>query len=136
MPYSLKQDEKDQCVFLIYEGGMVPIEIVAGRYGASGLVSALGWNRMVIDISRLQTIPPQLELFRLFNSFSSDLPSGARIALVIRAEQAKPARLVQNIARSDGMSVLFFLDMKEAVRWVKQPNPREHTRNQLAGHYA
>ena len=37
--------KRDKCVFLTYEGEMPPIEIVAFRYGATGLLSALHWNR-------------------------------------------------------------------------------------------
>jgi len=132
MSYLINPVDEDQYVFLRYEGTMPPIEIVAVRYGATGLLSALHWDRLLMDITELRTIPPDLELFRLFSGLSPDLSPNARVALVIREEQAKQARLVQDIARKEGVFLACFSDVEQASTWMKGIRPHERSQTRPA----
>jgi len=119
MSYFINPDEGAQCVFLTYEGKMPPIEAVAVRYEAGALLAARHWYRIVVDVTRLLSIPTAMDLFKLANGLSADLPSGARVALVVRLEQARHAKIVESVARDNGVFLTFFLDADKAVACVK-----------------
>jgi len=119
MSFFINPVAADQCVFLTYEGAMPPIEIAAARYEANEALAARHWNRIVVDITELESRLEAAELFELGRVLSSDLPQSARVALVVRAEQARSARLVESIARNDGLFIKFFFDVEKATAWVK-----------------
>jgi hypothetical protein len=109
------------------------IEIVSARYEADALLAARRWNRMVVDITGLQSTFAAHELFELARCLSADLPESVRIALVARPDQAKQAKLIEGIARKEGLFVMFFLDVEEATIWAKGTNLLERLKPQLAG---
>jgi hypothetical protein len=59
-------------------------------------------------------------LIDLASDLSSDLPPSTRIALVVRPDQLKDAKLVENVARIEGVLLTHFLDPDMAAFWVKQ----------------
>lgn len=128
MPHFINPAEEDHCVFLTYEGKLAPLEIVAARYEANGLLEMKHWSRMVVDITELRSIPTALELFTFARGLSSDLPTNARVALVIRPEQSKHARLFETVARNDGVLLTLFSGVENATAWVKAAKPHEQTR--------
>ena len=128
MPYFIKPVEEDQCVLLTYQGEVPPIEMVAVRYEANALLAAKHWNQMVVDVSALQTTPTAWELFKFASGLSSDLPRDARLALVVRPEQTKHAKLIERVARNDGISLFCFFSIEEATVWVKRGILCEHVR--------
>jgi hypothetical protein len=118
MSYFINPVQADQCVFLTYEGEMPPVEVAVVRSAAAGLLAANHWNRMVVDITELQSVPLALELFELGRGMASDLPPSARVALVVRPEQASQGEYVEKVARSDGVFLNFFFDPENATTWV------------------
>jgi len=124
MPYLLNPVKEDQCLFLTYEGEMPPIEVVAVRYEATKLLAARRWNRMVVDITELRSVTA-MELFVFAKGLASDLPEHARVALVVRPGQAGQAKLVEKVARSDGVLLTLFCDAGKAMAWVKKGRPHE-----------
>jgi hypothetical protein len=60
-----------------------------------------------------------MNLFKLANGLSADLPPSARDALVVRPEQASHAKVVESVARDNGVFLTFFLDAEKAVACVK-----------------
>ncbi len=125
--------KEDLCVYLTYEGHCSMIEIMSARYEANALLTERRWNRMVVDITGLQSTFAAHELFKLAKGLSADLPESVRIALVARPDQAKQAKLIEGIARKEGLFVMFFLDVEEAITWAKGVNFREHMKPQPAG---
>ena len=114
MSYFINPVKEDQCLFLTYEGEMPPIEVVAVRYEAAGLLAAKQWNRMVVDMTELRPVT-EMEMFVFAKGLSSDLPASTRVALVVRSEQTKEAKLVEKVARNDGMFLNCFFDPDEAT---------------------
>jgi hypothetical protein len=108
MAYFINPVKEDQCLFLTYEGNMPPIEIAAVRYEAIGLLAAKQWNRMVVDITELRSVPTTFELLNFGRSQTWELPPSTRVALVIRPEQVNQANRVQNVARSERVSLAYF----------------------------
>ena len=129
MSYFINSDEEAQCVFLTYVGKLPPIEAVAVRYEAGALLAARHWQRIVVDVTRLRSIPTAMDLFKLANGLSADLPPGARVALVVRPEQARHAKIVESVARDGGVFLTFFLDAEKAAAWVQ--GVRHSARTQL-----
>jgi hypothetical protein len=110
--------EEDQCVFVTYNGETPTIELMADRYEANGLLAKKRWNKIVVDISGLLSDPTTMELIGLASDLSSDLPMSARVALVIRSEQAGDAKLIERVARIEGVFIKYFLDAETAKAWV------------------
>ena len=123
MLYYINPVEEDQCVFITYEGEMVAAEAESARHEVNALLGVMRWNRIVVDITQLQSIPTAWELFWFSECLFSDLPRNVRIALVIRLDQARHARLVKNIARNRGVILGCFADAEDALAWVNPVNP-------------
>lgn len=116
----IKLFKEDQCVFLTYEGEMPPVEIMVARYEANELLAMKRWSNIVVDITGLRSKLTALELFELARGLSSELPQSARVALVVRSEQAKHARLIETVARNEGVALTYHFDMEKAKAWVKE----------------
>jgi hypothetical protein len=119
--------KKDQCVFVTHEGKMTRVEIMAARYEANELLSQNRWNRMVVDIAELRSTPMTLELIDLASDLSSDLPPSTRVALVVRPDQVEDAKLVERVARIEGVFLSYFLDPDKAALWVRQSPAKSKT---------
>ena len=125
--------KEDLCVYLTYEGELSMIEIMSARYEANALLAENRWNRIVVDITGLLSKFAAQELFEFARDLSEDLPESARVALVARPDQAKQAKLIENVARNDGLFLSFFLDVEEAAIWAKGMNLRGRMKAQPAG---
>jgi hypothetical protein len=123
MPSCISPAGKDQCLFVSYQGEMTRIEIMMAQSIANETLSVKRWNRLVVNIARLQSTLTTLELIDLASNQSTDLPSNTRIALVVRPDQVVRAKLVESIARNKGMLLTSFFDAKEAATWVKEIKP-------------
>jgi len=126
--------EEDQCVFLTYEGEMPPIEVMAARYEATGLLATKHWNRIVVNITKLRSFT-ELELFVFAKGLSSDVPQSARVAFVIRPEQVRQAKFIEKVAQNDGAFLTLFCDVEEAATWVKEMKPHKRTQRRPADNH-
>jgi hypothetical protein len=119
MAYFINPVEDDRCVLVSYAGEMPSVELSAARREATGVMGERHWNRLLIDVTQMQSVPTPAQLFDLTKAISAEVPRGARVALLIRPEQVHSARLVERIARSDGVFLAYFLDSDKAMAWVK-----------------
>ena len=126
--------KEDLCVYLTYEGDCSMIELMSARYEANALLAAKRWNRIVVDITGLLSRFAAQELLGFARGLSADLPEGARVALVARPDQAKQVKLIENVARNDGLFLSFFLDVEGATIWAKSTNLHERMQPRPAGH--
>jgi hypothetical protein len=106
---------------------------MSARYEANALLAEKRWNRIVVDITGLLSRFAAQELFDFARGLAADVPESVRVALVARPDQAKQAKLIENVARNDGLFLSFFLDVEEATIWVKGINLHERKKPQLAG---
>ena len=122
--------EEDQCVFVTYEGELPPVEIMAARYEANGLVARKRWNKIVVDITCLRSQLTTMEWISLASDLSSDLPTSARVALIVRQDQLTTAKLIERVARNEGVFLTYFSDAEQATTWLKGIKPLERTRRE------
>ena len=125
MSYFINPVGEDRCVFLSYEGEMPAVEFSAARYEADAVLDRRHWNRLVVDVTQLQSVPTAPELFDFASGLSSNISRTRRVALVVRPEQERHARLVQEVARRGRVSLMYFLDPDQAILWVKQSSGRQ-----------
>ena len=125
MSYFINPVGEDRCVFLSYEGETPAVELSAARYEADAVLDRRHWCRLVVDVTQLQSVPTALELFDFVSGLSSDISRARRVALVVRPEQERHARLVQEIARRGRVFLTYFLDPDMAALWVKQSPARQ-----------
>jgi hypothetical protein len=123
MAYFIKPIEEDRCVSLSYEGEIPPREIAAARYEAHGLLNARRWSRMIVDLSRLRSVPTAPQLFDFAKGFAGQIPADARVALVVRPEQVRQATFVEKVARKDGVFLSYFVDPGKAALWMQRSQP-------------
>lgn len=119
MSYHVNPIEEDRCVLMACAGAMPSVELSAARRESTGVMGQRHWNRMLMDVTQLQSAPTPAQLFDLTKAISSEVPRGARVALLVRSDQVHSARLVERIARSDGVFLAYFLDREKAMAWVK-----------------
>ena len=120
MTCSIQPIEEERCVCLSYEGEISPREIAAARYEAQALLNARGWSRVVVDLTRLQSIPTSPHLFDFAKGFAGPLPPDARIALVVCPEQVRNAKVIEKVARKSGVFLSYFIDPRKAALWMQR----------------
>ncbi len=120
MAFCIKPVEEERCVTLSYEGEMPPREIAAARYEAHGLLKARRWNRIIMDVSQLRSVPKRSELFDFAKGFAGQIPHDARVALVVRHEQVRHASVIEKVARKDGVFLSYFVDPGKAALWMQR----------------
>lgn len=114
---------EDQCVFVTYRGASPVHEMMATRYVANRFLVRKHWNRIVVDIRNLQPMPTTMEVIELASDLSSDLPWSARIALVVSPEQSAYGKLVERVARIEGVNLHMFFEIANAKAWTKEMLP-------------
>lgn len=125
MSYSINPVGEDRCVFLSHEGEMPAVELSAARHEADAILDQRQWHRLVVDITRLQSVPRTPELIDFAGGLSSTVSRARRVALVVRPEQERLARLLQKFARRGRLFLTYFLDPDKANLWVKQSPRRQ-----------
>ena len=120
MSYLINPVEEDRCVFLSFVGETPVVEFSTARSEANGVLDERHWNRLLVDVSRLQSAPTARELFDLAKGLSSSVSRPTRVALVVRAEQEPHARLLQKAARTRRVFLAYFLAPERAVSWMRQ----------------
>ena len=119
MSYCVNPVEEDRCVIVSYAGEMPSVELSAARREAHGVLGRQNWSRMLVDLTQLQSHPTPAQLFDHSKAIASEVGRGVRVALLVRPDQGQSARLVERIARSDGVFLAYFLDRDKAMAWVK-----------------
>jgi hypothetical protein len=76
-------------------------------------------NRVLVDVTALRTSPTTAKLFDLAKLFWRDgFPGFGRIALVVRWDQSKLAKLLEMLVRTFGMWLTVFVSEEQAEAWV------------------
>ena len=127
MSYTIQTIEDDQYVFLSYFGEMPGWELSAARYEADIVLDEQHWNRLLVDATQLQSDPTPVELYDFAKSLSSGTTRQTRVALVVRPEQARHAKIVEKLGRTGRLFLSYFLDRDKARAWLTEPVPRERT---------
>jgi len=79
----------------------------------------------LVDFTALRTSPDTDELFDLAKLFWRDFPQGGRIALVVRWDQSRLAKLLEMLVRTLGMWLTVFVSEEQAEAWVLEGTPDE-----------
>ncbi len=98
---------------------MPATETESARQEVNALLGTKRWNRIVVDVTQLRSVPTALELVEFSRRLSLDLPRSARIALVVQPDQAKHTKLIEIVARSGGAFMRFFIDAEKAQAWMR-----------------
>lgn len=124
MAYFINPIEDEQCVCLSCEGEIPPRELAAAGYEAHGLANARRWTGMMFDITQLRSNPTAAQLLDFTKVLAGQVRRDARVAVVVRPDQARQANLLEKVARKSGVFLAYFLDPEKAAAWVKRTNPR------------
>lgn len=119
MSYFINPVADARCVFVSYAGVMPSAELSAARREANGVLDQQHWKRIVVDLAQLQSLPTPAQLFDHTKAIASEVPREVRVALLVRPDQVQAARLVERIARNDGVFLAYFLDPDKARAWVR-----------------
>ena len=109
----------DNCVFLTCAGISSLEEITAAWREVRAELAHKNLNRVLVDVTSLRTIPATAELFDLAKLFWQDgFPGFGRMALVIRWEQSRSAKLLEMLVRAVGMYLTVFVSEEQAEAWI------------------
>ena len=113
MSYFINPVGADRCVFLSYEGETPAVELSAARYEAGRRAESRHWHRLVVDVTQLQSVPTAAwDSSILPSGLSSNISRTRRVALVVRPEEERHARLVQEVARRGRVFLTYFLYLR------------------------
>jgi hypothetical protein len=124
MSYFIHPVAEDRCVFLSYEGEMPSVDLSAARYEADTMLDQRQWHRLLVDITQLQSVPRTAEIIDFASGLSSTVSRTRRVAVVVRPDQERRARLFEKVARRGRVFLTYFLDRDKATRWVKRSTPQ------------
>ena len=92
-------------------------------------------TRLLIDGTAIESMPDPSRLFEVVKWFARSLPRAARVALVVRPDEVRHARLIERVARNAGAFLTYFTDRQKAERWVRGPVfPRTYLSSPGSGH--
>ena len=84
-------------------------------------------TQLLIDGTAIESMPKPSDLFEFGKWLPRSLPRAARVALVVRPDQVRHARLIERVARNAGAFLTYFTDRQKAERWVRGPTfPRTY----------
>jgi hypothetical protein len=132
MPYFINPAQEDNCVFLTCEGDMTLAEITTAWREVQGVLAKKGWKRVLMDVTALRTTPKTEELFDLAKTIWLGFPQCGRMALVVRWEQSKIAKLLETLVRSVGMYLTIFVREETAEAWILGKSPGKHPVEEFA----
>ncbi len=101
-------------------------EAAAARLAAIELLVSQRRERLLIDATAIEFLPQPSRLFDFVKWFARSLPRKARVALVVRPDQVRHARLIECVARKAGAFLTYFIDRQKAERWVQGPTFPRH----------
>ena len=118
MPYFINPVETAECLLLRHEGNLSVVEALAACQEVGGWLAARRWNRLVVDLTSVQSVPKPMYLLALGQQLIQSLPAGARLALVVRPHQALHAGMVERVARRSGTFLAIFEQAEAAQAWA------------------
>jgi len=84
------------------------------------------WRRVLVDVTALQTAPEIGQLFDLAKLVWRDFPQGGRMALVVRWDQSRLAKLLEMLVRSVGLYLTVFVSGEQAEAWILGESQDKH----------
>ena len=105
-------------VFLICEGNYSLEAMTTAWREVQEVLAEREWEHALVDVTALQSSPDTEELFDLAKLFWRDFPPGGRIALVVRWDQSRLAKLLEILVRSVGTGLTVFVSEEQAKAWV------------------
>jgi hypothetical protein len=132
MSYILIPDEKHGCVLVTCEGNVTLAEAATAWREVQSLTAGMRWKRVLVDATALRTKLDTEELFDLAKLLSRDFPQGGRMALVVRWDQSRIAKLLEMLVRSVGMYLTVFLSEEQAEAWMWEETRTQQQEEKLA----
>ena len=126
MPYFIIPYEKESCVFLTCNGYMPLTEATEAWQEVQSWLITRHWRRVLVDVTALQTAPEMGQLFDLAKLVWRDLPQGGRMALVVRWDQSRLAKLLEMLVRSVGLYLTVFVSGEQAEAWILGDSQDNH----------
>jgi hypothetical protein len=118
MIYTVIPRQEEKFVFLTCTGDMTLSEMTTAWREVQLVLAELGWKRILVDVTALQTGPDTAELFDLAKLFWHDFPPSGRMALVVRWGQSTLAKLLETLLRSVGVYLTVFVSKAMAEAWI------------------
>lgn len=128
MPYLVTSDRGNRCVLLTCSGDMTLVEMKTAWWGIHHLLAEFGWKRILVDATAMTSEAEIGEAFDLAKLFCHNFPQSGRIALMVRWDQSKSAKLLETLVRSVGVYLTVFVSEEAAKAWIadySSDNPRK-----------
>ena len=109
-----------------HDGHVTLSEAASARQAVIDLLVSQRPTRLLIDATEIRSLPKPSHLFDFVKWLARSLPRAARVAVVVRADQVRHARLIERAARRAGAFLTYFIDRQKAQRWVQGPTFTRH----------
>lgn len=88
------------------------------RDEALDLLAAISWNRIFVDLSRVERLPSTMFQYHFTLELKSKLPLDARVALLVNGQFHDDAYFIQTVSQNNGLDQRMFFEKEKAVAWL------------------
>ncbi len=131
MAYSINPVPEERCVCLTHDGEMPLGELATALKDVEDLLTVNRWTGVMLDITNLRSVPKPEEVFSLGKTVSQRVRRKTRVALVVRPDQTRHARWIEQAVRRRGTLLTYFTEIGKAERWMRRLTP-----GRCAGRYS
>ncbi|HEV2329485.1 MAG TPA: STAS/SEC14 domain-containing protein [Verrucomicrobiae bacterium] len=118
MSFTLTPNSNHQFVFVNCEGQMTSAEITSACQQTLASLAGKGCKGVLADVTALQTIPEMEQLFDLAKFTWCHFRRIGRIAIVVRWDQSRVAKLLELLVRTVGVNLTVFVSRDRAMTWI------------------
>lgn len=118
MAYAVELVKDAKYVSLLLTGEVTRNDLENSRDQANLALTANGWNRLYVDVTRGNPRLSIAEDFAFTSEHLSRFSLGVRIALVPRPDKLGYFRFIENVAQNRGVNMKLFQDKIQALNWL------------------
>ena len=118
MAYAVELVKDAKYVSVVLTGEVTRNDVENARDEANLTLTANGWNRLLVDVTRGNRKLSVAEDFEFTSEHQSSFPAGVRMALVVRPDELEYFRFIENVAQNRGVNMKLFLDKIQALNWL------------------
>lgn len=118
MAYTVELVKDAKYVSVVLTGKVTRNDVENARDEANLALTANGWNRLLVDVTRGNRKLSVAEDFEFTSEHQSSFPVGVRMALVVRPDELEYFRFTENVAQNRGVNMKLFRDKIQALNWL------------------
>ena len=118
MTHTVEIIDDAEYVRVVFAGEVTRGEHESGRNDAIRALTCNGWNRLLVDVRRIDAKMSLSDDFEFTNEHQSTPIQYVRVAVICRADESDRFSFIENVAVNRGGDMKVFTDPEQAIRWL------------------